>query len=405
MASLTHEQAMQRFNDAGVGVRSSSGIVTSDRTNPRATSLQGVQEDTINGIINLREQSGLNIVVTGGTETGHTDSHSQGYKLDIRKSDDVDRYIQENFTKIASRWDGKKHDIEVHQYRDSYGNIYADESYKHHWDIKFSGNNPEPIHRESNANQRDAGVPDEPEPHYDANPPMGTPPENEPNPPDMGVPTESNPPDMSAPAESHPSDMGTPSDMSMPGDGGQAHDAETNFSLPDGSQISVPTDIQNFIPADAGHNLTPVDAGENYTPADANRNVAPPEVNQSVQSPEVNQSMAPPELNQSVAPPELSQSIQPPELNQSVAPPDVNQSIQPPEVNQSMALPDNGYDAGSSSAEDYDSGSSDAGGYDGGSSNVSGYDAGSSDAGDYDAGSSDDGGASEGGAEGASHPR
>jgi len=349
MAKLTHEQAMQRLTDASISVYSSGN--SSDRNNPNATSLQGVQENTINGIVNFREASGKNIVITGGTETGHaqgSQSHSEGYKLDIRVTPGLSEWIQNNFEYVRDRNNGDP------VYRDSLGNEFTFERSRNHWDITFRGQNPEPTEHESNSNQRDAGVPDELEPHYDANPPMGTPPESEPNPPDMGVSTEPNPPDMSAPAESNPSDMGTPtesmpSDMSIPGEGGQAHDAEPNFSLPDGSQISILTDIQNYTPADAGQNLTPVDVGENHTPADA---------------------------------------------NQSVAPPEVNQSIQPPEVNQSMALPDSGYDAGSSSASGYDAGSSDAGGYDGGYS----------DAGGYDAGSSDASGASEGGAEAASRP-
>jgi hypothetical protein len=321
MANLTHEQAMQRLNDAGISVTSSSGIVSSART-PGTTSLEGVEQNTINGIVNFKEASGLNIVITGGTETGHaqgSQSHSEGYKLDIRVTPGVSEYIQNNFEHVRDRSNGDP------VYRDSLGNEFAFERSNNHWDITFRGRNPEPTERESNSKQRDAGVPVEPEPGYDANPPMGV------------------PSDENQPSETNPPDMGTPVD------GGQTHDA----SLPD---MDVPKQDQQDSRSQHNDAKTPIDI--------------PNEPNQSVQPPELNQSIAPPEVNQSIQPPELHQSVAPPELNQSVHPPEVNQSIAPSEVNQSFAPPESSYDAGSSDAGGYDAGSSDAGSYDAGSSDA-----------------------------------
>ena len=71
------------------------------------------------------------MTVTGGTETGHsggTYSHWNGYKIDISRTSCVTNYIKGRYTYIGSRGDGAP------QYRDSYGNVYADEYWLSHWD-------------------------------------------------------------------------------------------------------------------------------------------------------------------------------------------------------------------------------------------------------------------------------
>lgn len=103
------------------------------------TSLEGVRQNTIDNIINFQEESGCDIVVTGGTESGggHAagdHSHANGYKLDIRSTDDVTNYIQDNFTPAGARSNGDP------IYTDADGNEYCHEIHnpnKIHWDITY----------------------------------------------------------------------------------------------------------------------------------------------------------------------------------------------------------------------------------------------------------------------------
>ncbi|MFJ6355374.1 GH25 family lysozyme [Streptomyces sp. NPDC092046] len=73
---LTQRQALAQLAAAGI-----------DRPVGR-TSLTGVRARTIQGVIALKKASRCEIVITGGTESGHSTttkySHSNGYKLDLR---------------------------------------------------------------------------------------------------------------------------------------------------------------------------------------------------------------------------------------------------------------------------------------------------------------------------------
>lgn len=127
---LTHAQATSQLASAGISWTSSGGC--SDRNGSTCTSFDQVRQTTIDGIRTFRSASGCAIMITGGTETGHsggTYSHWNGYKLDIRLSTCVDGYITNNFTYVGyiSGWG--------HQYRSAAGNLYTNEG--NHWDILF----------------------------------------------------------------------------------------------------------------------------------------------------------------------------------------------------------------------------------------------------------------------------
>ncbi|GIJ46457.1 hypothetical protein Val02_33430 [Virgisporangium aliadipatigenens] len=127
---LTHAQAAHQFRAAGI-TWSSSGRCD-DRDNPRCTSFTSIRQSTVTGVKTLKRASGCPIHLTGGTETGHaagTYSHWNGFKLDIRRNDCVDRYITAKFADMGMQegWG--------HQFRAASGNLYTNEG--RHWDIVY----------------------------------------------------------------------------------------------------------------------------------------------------------------------------------------------------------------------------------------------------------------------------
>ncbi|HMU41067.1 MAG TPA: hypothetical protein PKE31_18825 [Pseudomonadota bacterium] len=129
-AKLSQAQAESRIRGAGIGIYSSGGC--SNRYKSNCTSLDQINDRTVNGIITLKGASGCGITITGGTETGHasgTYSHWNGYKVDISFSGCIDSYITRNFSYIGKRGDGAP------MYKSAAGNIYAKES--SHWDITY----------------------------------------------------------------------------------------------------------------------------------------------------------------------------------------------------------------------------------------------------------------------------
>ncbi len=96
---------------------------------PPQTTLVGIRQATINEIINIKSLCGCSIIITGGTEPGHSSRHSAGYKVDLGINPSLSNYIIQNFTFIGIRnGDGAK------QYRDSEtGAVFALES--DHWDV------------------------------------------------------------------------------------------------------------------------------------------------------------------------------------------------------------------------------------------------------------------------------
>ena len=113
-------EARQALAAAGIGV---------NKTAAQGTSLQGMNQATINEVIRIRQACGCEVVVTGGTEGGHaggTYSHGNGYKVDLRVTEGVNDYILSNYSASGIRSDGAS------LYRN--GNIeYAREG--DHWDI------------------------------------------------------------------------------------------------------------------------------------------------------------------------------------------------------------------------------------------------------------------------------
>jgi hypothetical protein len=132
--TMSQGAAQSALSAAGISW-SSSGNCTS-RTNSTCTSFDQINSGTIDGVITLHRASGCQVVITGGTETGHasgTYSHWNGYKVDVRTSTTtttcIDRYIRGNFAFIGNRGDGAP------QYRSGSGNVYANEG--SHWDILY----------------------------------------------------------------------------------------------------------------------------------------------------------------------------------------------------------------------------------------------------------------------------
>jgi hypothetical protein len=104
----------------------SSGSCT-DRTQSNCTSLDGVKPQTISRIVQLQQDVGENLVITGGTETGHsggTYSHSNGYKIDLRTTPQLNAHITENYEHVGgTKW------------KDPEGNIYYRHGPHDHWDV------------------------------------------------------------------------------------------------------------------------------------------------------------------------------------------------------------------------------------------------------------------------------
>ncbi len=121
--------AEERLNENGITLNRPG---CRDRTIPTCTSLEGIRESTIDGLIEFRNNVGVDLVVTGGTEVGHTagaHSHANGYKVDLRLDNNVTSYIQNNFNHLGKRGDGAE------LYEDADGNRFAIEG--NHWDVTF----------------------------------------------------------------------------------------------------------------------------------------------------------------------------------------------------------------------------------------------------------------------------
>ena len=127
---ISHSSATSQLSGAGITWSSSGGCT--NRNNSTCTSFEQVNQESISGVITLKNASGCSINITGGTEVGHasgTYSHWNGYKLDISKYTCIGNYIKNNFSYIGLRGDGSP------QWQSGAGNVYADEG--NHWDITF----------------------------------------------------------------------------------------------------------------------------------------------------------------------------------------------------------------------------------------------------------------------------
>ncbi|KFF59915.1 hypothetical protein JF66_07930 [Cryobacterium sp. MLB-32] len=128
--TISHASATSQLSAAGITWSSSGNCAT--RSNSTCTSFEQVNQESISGVITLKNASGCAINVTGGTEVGHasgTYSHYNGYKLDVSDYACISSYITNTFTYTGLRGDGYP------QYQSGAGNLYADEG--SHWDITF----------------------------------------------------------------------------------------------------------------------------------------------------------------------------------------------------------------------------------------------------------------------------
>src|SRR3989338_1512883 len=137
--TLTDADARKQLTDACGGTLSASCInITStgncsDKNNPKCTSLDGIQQQTINNIISFKNDCGCAVTMTAGTEFGHsttgTCTHASGCKIDIAPFGSTSAYIRSHFTSQAPTFG-------VEQYKDpKTGAIYTLEQNPLHWDI------------------------------------------------------------------------------------------------------------------------------------------------------------------------------------------------------------------------------------------------------------------------------
>jgi len=96
----TNAEARSTLATAGVGVNAQE---------PQ-TSLEGMNQSTVNEVIRLRQACGCDVTVTGGTESGHSTSgtynHASGSKVDLRVNANLNNYIASNYTSSGTRSDG-----------------------------------------------------------------------------------------------------------------------------------------------------------------------------------------------------------------------------------------------------------------------------------------------------------
>ena len=101
---LTYADAYSQLTDAGIGVHSTDNC--SDPNIETCTALVGIKQSTIEEALRLKQEceayttQSCNVIVTGGTETGHSTTgdtnHSTGYKIDIDKGQTgyLDTYLE-----------------------------------------------------------------------------------------------------------------------------------------------------------------------------------------------------------------------------------------------------------------------------------------------------------------------
>lgn len=108
------------------------------------TEVNGLRQETLDGVVDFQKEVGKPIMVTGGSETGGphktgSASHSAGYKVDIDDTPTVNQYISSHYKDVPVSKTGRK-DISK-AYTDGKGNMYYKEGT--HWDVCYKcGNVP-----------------------------------------------------------------------------------------------------------------------------------------------------------------------------------------------------------------------------------------------------------------------
>lgn len=88
----SHAEAEKALKAAGIGVTSTGNC--SDRNNPSCTSLEGIPKSTVDDLVKLKNQSGCNFNVTGGTETGHSAHGSGRSVVDVSESECLRAFLR-----------------------------------------------------------------------------------------------------------------------------------------------------------------------------------------------------------------------------------------------------------------------------------------------------------------------
>ncbi|MFC5169843.1 hypothetical protein [Streptomyces mutomycini] len=130
-AKYTHAAAAKQFRAAGVSWSSSGNC--SDWNKGTCTSFTNINRTTVAGAIAFKKASRCAVVITGGTERGHssgTYSHRNGYKVDMSvKQPCLDNWIKGHYKAAGKRSDGAR------LYKSPNGNVYAREG--SHWDATY----------------------------------------------------------------------------------------------------------------------------------------------------------------------------------------------------------------------------------------------------------------------------
>lgn len=147
LASGIAESAPARYTDAAAdrefraaGISRTSSKNCTDWRDRGCTSYTGINRTTVSGAIAFKRTSRCTVIITGGTEVGHSTSgkhtHRNGYKVDMslakkHENDEscLDRYITGHYAKAGRRSDGAA------LYKSPNGNVYARES--SHWDVTY----------------------------------------------------------------------------------------------------------------------------------------------------------------------------------------------------------------------------------------------------------------------------
>lgn len=95
----THAEAMAALAN-GISVSSSGNC--SNQNNASCTSLEGIPAPVVNRINALRNASGCNLVITGGTETGHKTHGTGRGSVDFREDSCLGNFLRDNVTQYTT---------------------------------------------------------------------------------------------------------------------------------------------------------------------------------------------------------------------------------------------------------------------------------------------------------------
>ena len=112
-----------------------------DATKKDSTALQGLQQNSALGIIDLHQKCNCDLKITGGTEKGVHDTsfpenHETGHKVDFKRTSSLNAYVVKNLNLIGQGKYGYRYSENQNIYSDEIGNTKGGS----HWDIKFKEN-------------------------------------------------------------------------------------------------------------------------------------------------------------------------------------------------------------------------------------------------------------------------